>query len=164
MKQLLKFSLVVCLFPTLFIACSSSKDGTAARKEVKGAWTLSSVTFSGITNPDQVKIQLFDDANLDCFAGSTWELPNNGYGSYTITKTNGGCTPGTRNIIWSYRNENGETIFQFKKLQEGIKAKKIEDGYKLKIVSATDEKLLMQSMMSFEGKNLTLDYNFVRKL
>lgn len=156
-------SLVILIsFFCLITGCSSSKNATAVRKEVKGTWTLSNVTYSGASNPGDLRIKLFDDASLSCFAGSTWDLPNNGYGSYTITKNTGGCATGTRNIIWAYRNENDQTIFQFKKLQEGVKAKNIEDGYKLTIASATDSTLLLQSMIAFEGKNLTLNYNFVK--
>ena len=63
--------------------------------------------------------------------------------------------PGERNIVWSYRQENGQTILQYKRLPGGIKAKDITDGYKFNIVSATEANLSLRSRCSFRRK-----YNF----
>ena len=151
---------------TIFAACSGSKTAAvpaASRNDLRGNWTLNDVTVTGLGKYDEVKIQVFDDADVNCFKGSTWALPNNNYGSYTLNNSGAGCTSGIRNIVWGYRQENGETLFTFKKLQEGVKAKNIEEGYKLKIVSATSDAMVLQSQVMFENKTLTLNYQFSKR-
>jgi hypothetical protein len=147
----------------LFLAaCSSSKSNqpTAERKEVKGTWLLDKISYDGLTPGAKYNITLLDEGYASCLEGSTWVFPNNGFGSYTISPSAVGCLPSERKIVWSYRLENGETIFQFKKLEEGVKAKKIEDGYKFKIVSATDQAMQLQTEAASEGKLIYVNYQF----
>ena len=132
-------------------SCSSSKKstGTANRNDVKGTWLLENITYDGLPQSQKLKLTLLDEGNENCLKGSTWVFPNNGNGSYYYrSKTNLGCTPGERNIVWSYRVENGQTILQYKRLTGGVKAKDITDGYKFNIVSATDTNLLLSSKVS----------------
>jgi hypothetical protein len=107
---------------------------------------------------------LLDEGDENCLKGSTWVLPNNGNGTYTIAQSDAsGCTPGERNIVWSYRQENGQTIFQYKRLPGGVKAKNITDGYKFNIVSATDANLSLRSSVPFEGSTIYINYSFSKK-
>jgi hypothetical protein len=161
MKNLNILLIAITSFLTM-ASCGGTQSATATKKDIRGSWTLNDIKVTGLNQYDQVKIQIFDDADLKCFRNSTWDLPNNNYGSYTLAG-GAGCTQGTRNIVWGYRNEGGETIFQFKKLQEGVKAKNIEEGYKMKIVSATSDAMVLQSQVMFENKTLTLDYQFSKK-
>lgn len=143
-------------------ACSSSKTAqpSADRKDIKGTWLLNKVSYDGLTPGAKYNITLLDEGFASCLEGSTWVLPNNAFGSYTISPSAVGCSPGERKIVWSYRQENGATIFQFKKLEEGTKAKKITDGYKLKIISATDDAMQLQSEATSEGKMIYINYQF----
>lgn len=155
--------LIPAVVSILFLgACSSSKKAqpTAERKEVKGTWLLNKVSYDGLTPGAKYNITLLDEGFASCLEGSTWVMPNNGFGSYTIAPSAVGCAPGERKIVWSYRQENGETIFQFKKLEEGVKAKKVVDGYKFKIVSATDDALQLQTEAASEGKIIYVNYQF----
>jgi len=163
-KMLKKISFF--LTATMIIAaCSSSKKttGTASRDDVKGTWLLENVTYDGLPQGQKIKLTLLDEGDEDCLIGSTWVLPNNGNGSYTITQNKSGCTPGERNIVWSYRLENDQTIFQYKRLPGGVKAKDITDGYKFDIISATDANLSLRSKVPYEGNTISINYLFSKK-
>ena len=153
------FVITAIIFQT---ACSSSKSAqpTTNRKEVKGKWMLDSIGYEGLVPGAKYNIALLDEGAGNCLAGSTWVLPNNGFGSYTITTTSTGCTPGERKINWSYRTENGETIFQYKRLEEGVKAKNVTEGYRFKIVSAGDNAMHLQQQVTSEGKTININYQF----
>jgi len=159
------------IFPILagiiiIASCSSSKKSiaTASRDNVKGAWVLDNVRYDGIPQGQKVKLTLLGEGDENCLKGSTWVFPNNGNGSYTIAQNaTTGCTPGERNIVWSYRVENGQTILQYKRLPGGVKAKDITDGYKFNIVSATDNNMSLRSDVVFEGTTIYINYSFSKK-
>lgn len=147
-------------------SCSSSKNSTAtaSRDAIKGTWVLDNISYDGIPQGQKVKLTLLGEGDENCLKGSTWVFPNNGNGSYTIAQTEStGCTPGERNIVWSYRQENGQTILQYKRLPGGVKAKDITDGYKFNIVSATDANLALRSNVVFEGSTIGINYSFAKK-
>ena len=151
---------------TIIIAsCSSSKKSiaTAKRDDVKGTWVLDNITYNGLPQGQKVKLTLLDEGDENCLKGSTWVFPNNGNGSYTISQNATGCTAGERNIVWSYRLENGQTILQYKRLPGGVKAKDISEGYKFNIVSATDANLSLRSNVAFEGNTISINYSFSKK-
>jgi hypothetical protein len=150
----------------LFLAaCSSSKNAgsTAGRDDIKGTWQLDRINIDGISASEKVKLTLLDEGDEKCLTGSTWVFPNNGYGSYTIATTATGCAPGQRSIIWSSRNDGGQTYLQYKILPGGVQAKDVTDGYRLKVVSATGGVMQLQSETSFEGKPLVINYSFSKK-
>jgi len=159
----LKLIAPVLAATVLFGACSSSKNVvTAERNDVKGNWTLSTITYEGLAAGDKVKITLLDEGTDACLTGSTWKFPNNGNGTYTINSTAAGCVSGERSIVWSTRQEANSTILQFKRLTGGIKPKNVEEGYRFRIVSSTDNSMQLQSEVSFEGKPLYINYLFTK--
>ena len=142
-------------------SCSSSKKtATADRDAVKGSWTLTNISFDGSV---PLKLTLLNEGPEACLLGSEWVLPNNGYGTYTITANKTGCTTGERKIVWSYRLENGKTIFQYKRLADDTKAKNIEEGYKFTVQSASATSLSLQSEVNFEGRPFHINYLFAKK-
>ena len=154
------------MIPVLSLAlatasCSSSKNVvTGERNDIKGNWTLNTITYDGLSAGEKVKITLLDEGTDACLTGSTWKFPNNGNGTYNITSSAAGCVPGERNIVWSTRQEANATIFQFKRLTGGVKPKNVEEGYRFKIISADDNMMQLQSEVSFEGKPLYINYMF----
>lgn len=162
MSKKLSFIVPALAFALFLGACSGSKQNqpSAERKEIKGSWTLNTISYEGLTPGAKYNIALLDEGTAACLEGSTWVLPNNGFGSYTLTSSSTGCTPGERKIVWSYRLENGETIFQYKRMEEGVKAKKVTDGYKLKIVSADDNAMQLQQETAADGKMIYINYQF----
>jgi len=158
------------IVPTLlaiftFFSCTSSKKttGSVSREELKGTWQLDNITYEGLPQGQKVKLTLLDEGTEACLKGSTWVLPNNGNGSYTINSTEAGCTPGQRNIVWSYRVENEQPIFQYKKLPGGVKAEDVLEGYKITIVDAAAESLNLKSNVKFEGNTISINYQFSKK-
>jgi hypothetical protein len=143
-------------------SCSSSKNAVAtpARDDVKGTWTLGQITYEGLATSEKLKLNLLDEGTDVCLTGSTWVLPNNGNGSYTINSSQSGCTSGQKNIVWSYRKEGDQPIFQFKKMQGGVKAKNVVEGYKFKILSASANNMLLQSEITYQGKPIYINYSF----
>ena len=147
-------------------SCSSSKNTTvvAEHSTVKGNWILNSVTYTGVPTGEKIKLTLLDEGNEACLAGSVWTLPMNGFGSYTIVNNDkNGCVSGERKINWSFRTENGAQVFQYKRLEEGVKAKKITDGYKFTIASIDKTSMVLQSQVAFENSVITINYNFTKQ-
>jgi len=148
-----------------FFSCTSSKKTTAAvsRDELKGTWQLDNITYEGLPQDQKVKLTLLGEGPEVCLKGSTWVLPNNGNGSYTINSNDAGCSAGQRSIVWSYRVENDQPIFQYKKLPGGVKAEDVLEGYKFTIVDAAAEKLNLKSNVTFEGSTISIHYQFSKK-
>jgi hypothetical protein len=145
----------------LLTACNSSKKAaTVSRNAIKGTWTLDQVSFEGLASSERLRLTLLDEGSEGCLKGSTWVLPNNGYGSYTISQNQQGCLSGQKNIVWSYRTEADQPIFQYKKMEGGVKAKNITEGYRFKILSADDNSMVLQSEISYQGKPIYIKYTF----
>lgn len=163
----MKFNFVKTLIASLNLAvliasCSSSKQATSiSRDSVKGNWTLNTIAYDGASADENIKLTLLDEGSRECLTGSTWALPNNGYGSYTINTGASGCTAGQRDIIWSYQ-KGDQPVFQYKRLEGGVKAKDITDGYKFKILAADKSTMVLQSEVSVGGKPFFITYSFSR--
>lgn len=163
MNSRLKMMAPVLALSLLVASCGGSKKVvTAERNDIKGNWTLSTVTYDGLAQGQKVKITLLDEGSEACLTGSTWKFPNNGNGSYTINSSAAGCMVGERTIVWSTRQENGNTIFQYKKVSGGEKPKDVADGYRFKVISADDNTMQLQSEVNFEGKPLYINYSFTK--
>ena len=152
-------------FTVIVASCSSSKNAVSvpAREDIKGNWTLDKVGLEGISAGEKVKLNLLDEGPEACLEGSSWVLPNNGYGSYTINSSAGGCVGGQKDIIWSYKKESGVGVFQFKKLIGGVPAKDVADGYRFTILSATGSTFTLQSEVTYAGSPIKIIYNFSKK-
>lgn len=140
------------------MSCATAKTAQANRAEylkLKGDWTLTSVDYD-----KSYRIKPFDEnADAQCFVGSTWHLiPNNYSGSYTL---NGGgdCPTVTQPI--KFEVVNGST-FQFKKLIEGSKAKSVTAGYNLTLIDQTENSFTLQQSVPFDGQLVNVQYNFTR--
>jgi hypothetical protein len=145
-------------------SCSSSKKvAIAQRDDIKGNWVLNKISYEGLDAGERLKFTLLDEGTETCITGSIWALPNNGYGSYIISTSQSGCVPGEKNIIWSYRKENGQAIVQYKKLLGGVKAKDIDEGYKFRVLSANGNTMTWQSEISYQGSTILINYDFYKK-
>jgi hypothetical protein len=160
-SSIIKGSSVLFAGILLLGSCSSSnKVGSVSRNAVKGTWTLDQISYEGLASSERLRLTLLDEGTEACLKGSTWVLPNNGYGSYTISQNQEGCLPGQKNIVWSFRTEGDQAIFQYKKLEGGVKAKEITDGYRFRILSADDASMVLQSEVSYEGNQININYSF----
>lgn len=148
-------------------SCTSSKNAgstTANRSDIKGTWVLDDVNYDGVPQGQNVKMTLLGEGDATCLKGSTWILPNNGNGSYTIQQNEStNCTPGERSIVWSYRENNGQPVFQYKRLPGGVKAKDVTDGYRFDIISATETSMVLRSNVPYEGNTINITYTFSKR-
>jgi Lipocalin-like domain len=147
----------------IITSCSSSRQATvASRGDIKGTWTLDKITYEGLATSERLRLILLDEGNEACVTGSTWVLPNNGYGSYTINSSQAGCVSGSKNIVWSYSKEGDQPVFQYKRLPGGEKAKDITEGYRFRILSASDNTMTMQSEIRYQGNPIFITYSFTK--
>ncbi|MBK7884716.1 MAG: lipocalin family protein [Chitinophagaceae bacterium] len=147
-------------------SCSVSKDAKGMKKSINGNWTLQSITTEGasVEGVDiKMKASIFNEADYNCFIGSSWSfIANNSTGSYTIAN-GGNCVGVTRNIKWSiYEPAGGEKSFQFKRLENKRTAMDDNNGFRLRITTLEDNVMQLKSDNNFEGRTVTLVYNFVR--
>lgn len=145
-------------------ACSSSKQSTTTidRNDIKGTWRLDKVNYEGIPAGQNLKLTLLDEGDDACLTGSTWVFPNNGNGFYTIANGGSNCIAGQRNIVWSYQG-GAQPGFQFKRMPGGVKAKDVTDGYRFRVLSATESALILQSEVNYQGSPIYINYQFSKQ-
>lgn len=165
-KQLIRLFTVFGAAAMLLSACASQKGASAptansTHRAAKGKWTLNSVTFEGIPSTSRIST-VFNNISPKCLEGSQWTLPENGYGSYALTATAEGCTPGTQSIMWSTRSEAGTIMFKFKELLQGVKAKNTTDGYSVILSSVDNASMVWRAPVTVEGKTAYIVYSFSR--
>ena len=153
MKNLLLAGIVGA---ALTVSCSTAKTSQTNRAEflkLKGDWTITSVNYD-----NNYKVRPFDEnADAQCFVGSTWTLiPNNWTGSYTIN--GGGDCPTVIQPI-KFEVVNGSE-FKFKKLLDGTKAKAVVSGYSLNLINQTADQFSLEQNIPADGQNVRVVYNF----
>lgn len=124
-------------------------------QKMKGEWQISSVDYD-----KNYKVQPFDEnADIQCFVGSTWKLvPNNYTGSYTLSGASG-CPSVVQPIKFEVLNGNQ---FQFKKIMPGTKAKQNTAGYVMNLVDRTDNTFTLFQSVPAGSENLTITYHFIK--
>lgn len=161
MKRILVIAAILCSSLMVLQSCSSTKSTTASaslrRGAVTGNWVLNDITFEGV--PAANVRSLFSEASYKCFIGSTWRLTNSGNGSYTLPGT-ADCPTRTQDIFWSV--STADETFQFKKLNEGEKAKNIADGYRLILASTSGDQLILKSPVEYGSGPANIVLNFTK--
>ncbi|MFD1601688.1 lipocalin family protein [Flavobacterium artemisiae] len=165
----MKKIIFICLISTMFFACksasstaSSSEATTLSNKldrktqvALKGNWVLTNVTYPG---SDYIKVNSFDLADSKCFIGSTWSfISNNNKGTMALTSPS--CTSFSSPIVWSI---NDQGLFVLKVLDAGIKAKKVRDGYLLKVAGVTESSFQLIDNINVGGQVKDVTYQFQR--
>ena len=160
-----KLSLLIGTFLAVLIisSCSLSKEARTYKKTVDGNWQLQTITTEGITG--KIKAQVLDEADFNCFVGSTWNFnQNNSLGYYEISKNAGECVAVKRNIRWSIFEETGSPkMLQYKRVDN--KYKDMDEGkagFRFTILSLTDTQMQLKSNITFEGKPASFIYNFIK--
>lgn len=136
------------------------------RSGVRGQWVLNSVDRENIPTTYTVK-NIFDEAPVDCFIGSLWNLPRgNHQGSITFHNSGTLCADGAvRTIVWSIYNPTEPELqpqFQFKKLYAGDRASNVTSGYRLDLSYADENSLIMRMPIPLESGQGNLVFNFTR--
>lgn len=160
-----KLSLVISTLLIVFVfsSCSSSKQARTYERSVVGNWQLQTITTEGITG--KIKAQVLNEADFNCFIGSTWRFDKyNSLGTYEISKNGGECVAIKRNIRWSIFEETGSPkMLQYKRVD--AKYKDMDEGkagFRFTILNLGENSMQLKSDVPFEGKTASFIYNFVR--
>lgn len=131
---------------------------------VRGVWVLNSVEREDIPKAYTIK-NIFDEAPVECFIGSVWNLPGGNHrGSITFNSGGTLCADGAvRTIVWSIfdpKNGYDQPEFQFKKIYSGEKASDVNSGYRLKLSYADEDNLEMRMPIPLDDGQGFLVFRF----
>jgi len=154
MKKIITVMIVaVLLFACKTTSVTSTKLDRSSQVGIKGNWVITNVLYPG---SDYIKVNSFQIADSKCFIGSTWNfISNNNKGSMSLTKAD--CPAFSSPIIWSV---NKETQFVLKILDAGEKAKKVRDGYVLRVANQTETSFQLIDIINVGGQNKEITYQF----
>lgn len=164
----MKKILFICLIATMFFACKSASSTASTEATplstkldkktqvaLKGNWVLTNVTYPG---SDYIKVNSFDLADSKCFIGSNWSfISNNNKGTMALTAPS--CTGFSSPIVWSINNQG---LLVLKILDAGEKAKKVRDGYLLKVAGVTETSFQLIDNINVGGQVKDVTYQFQR--
>jgi hypothetical protein len=154
MKKIITLTIMaVLLFACKSTSVTSTKLDKSSQVAIKGNWVITSVTYPG---SDYLVVNSFQVADSKCFVGSTWKfISNNNKGSMALTKA--GCPAFSSPIVWSI---NKEGVFVLKILDEGLKSKKVTEGYLLRVANQTETSFQLIDKINVGGQNKEVTYQF----
>ncbi|MDV6169912.1 lipocalin family protein [Flavobacterium sp. DG1-102-2] len=143
------------LFLSMFVMILASCGSLDQKSQVgiKGNWTISEVTYPG---SDYIKVTSFDVADSKCFVGSSWNfVSNNNKGTMNVGGS-GSCPSFSSPIVWTVTKAGDFTL----KITEGEKAKRVSQGYFLKLRNQTETSFELTDNVSVGGKTVEVVYHF----
>ncbi|WP_188620196.1 lipocalin family protein [Flavobacterium suaedae] len=143
----------LCMMVALVASCGSLDQ--KSQVGLKGNWTITQVTYPG---SDYIKVNSFDIADSKCFIGSNWSfVSNNNKGEMSLTQP--GCPSFSSPIVWTITKTGDFTL----KITEGEKAKRVSQGYYLKVRNQTDNSFQLVDNVNVGGNNVEVVYQFQRR-
>ena len=155
--------LSMALMALLVTSCSISKTARGQRAVIDGAWMLDNIVYENETRA--LSAVLFNDVRDICFEGSEWFFRNNNStGTYTITQGSL-CQGGERFFRWSVveDEQNSAGQLQFKFIDQKRNDISGGYGYRLRIVTLTENAMALKSSVTVEGQPVTVLYQFIKK-
>ena len=159
----MKKTITLMMLALLLFACKS-KSGTStpvastkldrsSQVAIKGNWVVTNVSYPG---SDYIVVNSFQIADSKCFVGSKWNfISNNNKGSMSLTKS--GCPAFSSPIVWSV---NKEGLLVIKIVEAGTKAKKVTQGYLLRVANQTKTSFQLIDTINVGGQNKEVTYQF----
>ena len=142
------------------VSCGSSAVVKEARKTVDGDWMLSSITYPG--NEENLQVSLLNNVPAKCLENSSWHfISNNNTGSYEPTGL--GCPTGPNFFIWSVKEIDaaaGSYDLLIKPTDENYKSTTGNQGYRLNLTNLSEDQMVWEQTITFEGKPFTIRMNF----
>jgi hypothetical protein len=137
-------------------SATSTKLDRSSQSDIKGNWSITSVTYPG---SDYIKVNSFGLADAKCFEGSSWKfVSNNNKGQMNINPS-ADCMEFSSPITW-FVNKEGQ--FVLKVLNAGEKAKKVRDGYVLRLANQTETSFQLLDKINVGGKDTDVVYQFTK--
>ncbi len=155
----MKKIILISLLAILILSCKSksatdTKLDSKTQVAMKGNWTVTSVTYP---NSSMMKVNSFELADSQCFVGSTWKfVSNNNKGNFSLNSSK--CAAYSTPITWFVNNE-GQFIL---KILDESKARKVKDGYVLKVANLTGNSFQLIDQIDVVGKATAVVYQFSR--
>jgi hypothetical protein len=155
----MKKVILIIALSVLVLSCKSkSATETSLDKKtqvgMKGNWTITSVSYP---NSSVIKVTSFDLADSKCFVGSTWKfISNNNKGNFSLNSSS--CTAYSTPITW-FINKDGQFVM---KILDESKARKVKDGYVLRVANLTDNSFQLIDQIDVVGKATEVVYQFNR--
>lgn len=119
-------------------------------RALKGEWNITSVKYPG---SDYITVTSFDIADSKCFVGSSWKfVSNNNKGDMALNT----CSKFSSPITW-YINKDGNFVM---KILNGTKARKLNEGYILRVVYQDDTSFQLIDQINVGGKITDVLYQF----
>lgn len=159
-RAALIFDIIIIIL--LFASCMAARESRTFQKSMNGNWQLQTIVSEGVAG--KIKTQLFNEADFDCFIGSTWNFNNeNNMGNYSIS-TAPTCAAVKRNIRWSiYEAKDQPKLLQYKRLDNNMnEIDENSSGFRFTILQLNNTSLQLKSDMNLDGKPAALIYNFVK--
>ena len=141
------------------LAMASCKPTMNTKSQVglKGTWTLTNISHIG---GEFVKVSSFNIADSKCFIGSQWKfVSNNNTGSVNLTSRSGDCPTFDSDFKWVV-TPAGQ--FEFKFVDEGVKAKKVTTGYSLRVKNQSTDTFELVDKFYAGGQTYDVTYHFTR--
>src|SRR5690606_2587688 len=150
----MKKFLFLCASVMVLVSCKSTIDNKS-QVGIKGDWVITNVSYPG---SDMIKVNSFNIADAKCFEGSLWKfVSNNNKGTMELTKS--GCPSFSSPIVWTITKTGDFTL----KITEGDKAKKVTQGYFLKVRNQSENAFQSVDNVNVGGKNTEIIYQFNRQ-
>ncbi len=146
----------VLLFGAMALAMASCKPtmDTKSQVGIKGNWTLTNIKHIG---GEFVKVNSFNIADSQCFIGSQWKfVSNNNSGNVALTQ-GGNCPSFESSFKWTI-TPNGS--FEFKFIDEGVKAKHITTGYSMQVRNQSANSFELVDKFYAGGQTYDVTYHF----
>lgn len=147
---------ILFLFASVAViaSCKPALD-TKAQSGIRGEWTITNVDYVG---SEMFKVNSFNIADSKCFEGSQWRfVANNNTGSMALAK--GGCPSFSSPIVWTITSNGDFTL----KITEGDKAKKVTQGYFLKMRNQSENAFQLVDNVNIGGRNTEIIYQFTKQ-
>jgi len=150
----MKKFLFLSMFVMILASCGSLDQ--KSQSGLKGNWTISNVTYPG---SEYIKVTSFDVADSKCFVGSNWNfVANNNKGTMNVGGS-GNCPSFSSPIVWTVTKAGDFTL----KITEGDKAKRVTQGYFLKMRNQTENSFELVDNVSVGGKSVDVVYQFSKQ-
>ncbi len=155
--------LAILLLAVVMGSCASTKVERQAERTFKGDWTLTKITYPNSSG--FVDVNLFNDASANCFRNSDWSfISNNNKGSYILNGTN--CSSQPQEFVWSVQEvqANSNTFnFTLKPVGEGENARKIDTGFRLNLVNLSENAMVWEQNVTYNGEPFLIRMQFNKK-
>ncbi|OBQ55042.1 lipocalin family protein [Tamlana sp. s12] len=152
--------LVLVLMTLSLMACGSSKTAAPVKpkKEIKGDWTLSAISYS---EEGEFNVTLLNEDNKACFEGSTWNfIPNNNTGSYSIDGAD--CNSGLRHFIFTIQKIDEQSgLYDFLLKPTDAKGKSMTNqGYRFNLTSISESTMTWEQALTVDNEPFVITWHF----